>query len=150
MSKSWFIWPLNQVKLSKILYLIRLFDTLKLFGFRYISILHWNHYLFSYWLLEIRPRDTKGITCHASRVFCDFLRFHARRLQARTPDHVLRISEFSELIRNFRSEYEIEYRYDFRILIQLCSQSPHYSLLLTSWKRDYRHKIDVKCDNRKH
>ena len=43
--------------------------------------------------------------------------------------------------------FRLEYEYDFRISIQLCSQSPHSSLLLTSCKEDYWEEIGVKCDN---
>ena len=56
------------------------------------------------------------------------------------------------LLGTFRLDYkyEIEYQYDFRISIQLCSQSPHSSLLLTSCIGDYRYEIGVKCDNPMH
>ena len=42
--------------------------------------------------------------------------------------------------------FRLEYEYDFRISIQLCSQSPHSSLLLTSCEEDYWEEIGVKCD----
>ena len=44
-------------------------------------------------------------------------------------------------IRDLHSEHE----HGFRISIQLRSQSPHSSLLLTSCKGDYRYEIGVKC-----
>ena len=45
----------------------------------------------------------------------------------------------------FRLEYEygpIEYECDFRISIQLCSQSPHSSLLLTIWIEDIGTRLE--------
>ncbi len=47
-------------------------------------------------------------------------------------------------------KYKIEYEYDFWILIcGYVPRAPYSSLLLTSWKEDYRNKIGMKCDNRK-